>query len=177
MRKRLCVRRNEWPAPLVSVGVIVRRLAALVLVVAVAAGAGIAARELRASRAQSGPTTEEPSNEVAAAPPASRVPPTAASFVPAAPAKPGTRDPFADIRALPRIDQMTGGALTVVSRTATAKRVSSPDGGWSVKVPSDWRADVGRLRGGELYSFDPTGMDFDRYAPPPGGVRMSVMLW
>jgi hypothetical protein len=107
-----------------------------------------------------------------------RVPPTAAPFATAGPAKPGAKDPFAEIAALPRLDQFTtGGALEVVSRTSSSKRVRSPDGGWSLEIPADWRADVGRLRGGELYSFDPTGMDYSGNAPPPGGVRMSITLW
>jgi hypothetical protein len=107
-----------------------------------------------------------------------RVPPTAAPFTSAAPVKPGTRDPFADIPALPRMDQLTtGGALDVESRAGATKRVRSPDGGWSIAIPDDWRADVGRLRGGELYSYDPTAMDFSGNAPPAGGVRMSIMLW
>lgn len=107
-----------------------------------------------------------------------RVPPTAAPFASAAPMRPGTRDPFADIPALPRVDQMTtGGALDVESRAGATKTVRSPDGGWSLAIPDDWRADVGRLRGGELYSYDPTAMDFSGNAPPPGGVRISIMLW
>jgi len=107
-----------------------------------------------------------------------RVPPTTAPFVSAAPPKPGTKDPFVDIKALPRLDQFaSGGPLEVVSRDAATKRVRSQEGGWSLEVPTDWRADAGRLRGGELYSFDPTGRDFSGNAPAPGEVRMSITLW
>ena len=107
-----------------------------------------------------------------------RLPPTAAPFTSAAPPKPGTKDPFADIKTLPRLDQMTtGGALEVVSRSGTFKTVRSPDGGWSLKVPADWRGDVGRLRGGDFYSFDPTGRDNGGNTPAPGEVRLSLTLW
>lgn len=107
-----------------------------------------------------------------------RVPPTAAPFSPAPPGVPGANDPFKDIAALPRLDQQTtGGALEVASKTSTTKRVKSPDGGWSLEVPLDWRADVGRLRGGEIYSYDPTGMDNSGNYPPPGGIHLSITLW
>ncbi len=107
-----------------------------------------------------------------------RVPPTAAPFVSAPPGKAGANDPFADVAALPRLDQMTtGGALEVASKSATTKRVTSPDGGWSIEIPVEWRADVGRLRGGELYSYDPTGMDNGGNYPPASGIHLSLTLW
>jgi hypothetical protein len=107
-----------------------------------------------------------------------RVPPTAGPFVSAAPLPAGAIDPFVDIAALPRIDQMTtGGSLTVTSRTISNKAVTSEEGGWSLEVPIDWRADVGRFRGGQLYSFDPTTRDYGGNAPSPDEVRITIELW
>lgn len=54
-------------------------------------------------------------------------------------------------------------------------RAESRDGGWSVVYPSTWFRRAQPMRGSDFLSYEPE-LDFSGNLPPPGEVRVAVML-
>jgi hypothetical protein len=55
-------------------------------------------------------------------------------------------------------------------------RVIKPEGGWSVLMPQAWYRRDAPMRGSEILSYDPTGMDLSGNVPPAGEVRVVIEL-
>ena len=55
-------------------------------------------------------------------------------------------------------------------------RVESPEGGWSVVMPTGWYRREAPMHGSELLSYDPQGMDYSGNVPPAGEVRMVIQM-
>ena len=66
--------------------------------------------------------------------------------------------------------------LREVASAAGYKRVASPLGGWTMEIPSAWRAVAFRVRGAEIASFDMSLSTLSGNAPATNELRMSVTL-